>query len=113
VTGFDQRLSAYDFARLGWKHEALTCQDIPGTELLNCNPVDDQGPSLVQLAQSFLNRTIAFAGVVTVNDPAENGIDKRLVYDTRILGNDSGGHDFGDVLTDGERQAILEYLKTL
>ncbi|MEA2626439.1 MAG: hypothetical protein QOD06_2484 [Candidatus Binatota bacterium] len=113
VTGFDQRLSAYDFERLGWKHEALACQDIPGTELLNCNPVDDQGPSLFQLAQSFLNRTIALAGVVAVNDPAENGVDKRLVYDTRILGNDNGGHDFTDVLTEAERQAILEYLKTL
>jgi hypothetical protein len=113
IAGFDQRLSAYDFERLGWQHEALTCRDIPGTEQLNCNPVEEEGPSLVELAQNLLNRTIALAGLVVVNDPDEHGIDKRLVYDTRILGNGNGGHTFADVLTPAEREAIIEYLKTL
>jgi len=29
------------------------------------------------------------------------------------LGQGNGGHDFADALTDQERQAIIEYLKTL
>ena len=34
-------------------------------------------------------------------------------YDTRRPGNSNQGHTYGDQLTDDERQALLEYLKTL
>lgn len=34
-------------------------------------------------------------------------------YDTSLPGYNNGGHTFGDVLTDIERKAVLEYLKTL
>mgnify|MGYP003633647900 FL=1 len=34
-------------------------------------------------------------------------------YDTTIKGYGNGGHTFGDELTEGERLAVLEYLKTL
>lgn len=112
VTGFDQRLSAYDFSALGWKHEALACTDIPGTEQLNCNPVSDEGPSLSQMMVNFLGG-LGYPGVFNMTDPAQGAIDKRLVYDTRILGNANTGHRFSDVLTDAERRALLEYLKTL
>ncbi|SFF26094.1 hypothetical protein SAMN04488120_101242 [Fontimonas thermophila] len=114
IKGYDQRISvAYDHVALGWKHDVLQCTDIPGSTLANCNPVNDQGPSLVQLMQNFLNRTIAWSGLITIPDPAPDALDKRLVYDTRILGNGNGGHTFSDVLTEQERKAIIEYLKTL
>ena len=35
------------------------------------------------------------------------------IYDTTLLGHDNGGHRFGDALTDDERTAVVEYLKTL
>jgi cytochrome c5 len=35
------------------------------------------------------------------------------IYDTTQLGYGNGGHTFGDDLDDGERRAVLEYLKTL
>jgi hypothetical protein len=114
VTGFDQRVSsAYDFDAVGWKHDTLSCSDIPGNALSNCNPVDDQGPSLVQMVANFLNGMVAWSGAVVVPDPTPGAIDKRLVYDTRVLGNGNGGHEFTDVLTDQERKALIEYLKTL
>jgi mono/diheme cytochrome c family protein len=34
-------------------------------------------------------------------------------YDTTRVGYGNGGHTFGDVLADGERVALIEYLKTL
>jgi mono/diheme cytochrome c family protein len=40
------------------------------------------------------------------------GADTSL-YDTTMAGYANGGHTFGDALTDGERKAVLEYLKTL
>ncbi len=114
VVGFDQSLDrAYDFQATGWKHTVLGCSDIPGTAVLNCNPLNDQGPSLSQLTQNLLNSTISWAGLLSLPDPTPGAFDKRLVYDTRILGNDNGGHSFSDVLTEPERRAIIEYLKTL
>ncbi|MDD3763503.1 MAG: hypothetical protein PHP86_09470 [Nevskiales bacterium] len=114
IKGFDQRMdTAYDYDAMGWKSDALSCTDMPGTALYNCNPVNDEGASLVQLVQNFLNETLYLSGLVTIPDPAPDSIDKRLVYDTRILGNGNGGHRFSDVLTDQERRAIIEYLKTL
>jgi mono/diheme cytochrome c family protein len=40
-------------------------------------------------------------------------IEFRKVYDTRQPGRSNGGHTFGDHLTDPERMAVIEYLKTL
>lgn len=39
--------------------------------------------------------------------------NKRFVYDTTLLGHGNGGHFYGDPLSDAERRALLEYLKTL
>lgn len=114
IKGFDQRFgAAFDTAAVGWKHSVLGCTDIPGSALANCNPVNEQGPSLVQMTQNFLNGLVSWTGLVNIPDPAPGAVDKRLVYDTRILGNGNGGHTFSDVLTDAERRAIIEYLKTL
>jgi len=113
VTGFDQRLStAYDFQQLGWKHDVLSCGDIPGNPLANCSPANDAGPSLVQMMTNFL-AGLGWPGAVAVPDVSPGAIDKRLVYDTRTLGNGNGGHQFTDVLTEQERRAVIEYLKTL
>jgi len=39
--------------------------------------------------------------------------EQKWVYDTTRPGYGNQGHDFGDELTDAERRALLEYLKTL
>jgi hypothetical protein len=39
--------------------------------------------------------------------------ERKHVYDTTITGHWNTGHPFGDHLTDGERRAVIEYLKTL
>jgi len=40
-------------------------------------------------------------------------IEARKIYDTSKPGRGNGGHTFGDELTDEERFAVIEYLKTL
>jgi hypothetical protein len=40
-------------------------------------------------------------------------VEYRKVYDTTRPGRGSGGHTFGDRLTEAERAAVIEYLKTL
>jgi hypothetical protein len=39
--------------------------------------------------------------------------DDHRLYDARRFGAGVGGHTFGDDLTDQERLAVVEYLKTL
>jgi hypothetical protein len=39
--------------------------------------------------------------------------ERRKVYDTSQPGRGNGGHTYGDDLTDAERRAVIEYLKTL
>lgn len=40
-------------------------------------------------------------------------IEQRKIYDTRLPGRSNYGHFFGDDLTEAERWAVIEYLKTL
>ncbi len=40
-------------------------------------------------------------------------IERRKVYDTTRPGRGNGGHTYGDKLGDDQRQAVIEYLKTL
>ena len=46
-------------------------------------------------------------------DPKLPAIERRKVYDTSQPGRGNGGHPFGDKLTEPERMAVIEYLKTL
>ena len=39
--------------------------------------------------------------------------DHKYIYDTTQYGHGKGGHTFGDELSESEREALLEYLKTL
>lgn len=43
----------------------------------------------------------------------DGSLANRALYDTTRFGYGNGGHTFGDVLDDAEREALLEYLKTL
>jgi len=46
-------------------------------------------------------------------DPKLPAFERRKVYDTSQPGRGNGGHTYGDDLTDAERRAVIEYLKTL
>jgi mono/diheme cytochrome c family protein len=46
-------------------------------------------------------------------DPNLPALERRKVYDTSQPGRGNGGHTFGDELTEEERMAVIEYLKTL
>jgi mono/diheme cytochrome c family protein len=46
-------------------------------------------------------------------DPGLSGIERRRVYDTTQPGRGNGGHTFADKISEEERMAVIEYLKTL
>ncbi|HEY5761009.1 MAG TPA: hypothetical protein VIU34_34535 [Steroidobacter sp.] len=40
-------------------------------------------------------------------------IENRKIFNSHMFGQGNGGHTFNSVLTDNERKALIEYLKTL
>jgi hypothetical protein len=46
-------------------------------------------------------------------DPKLPATERRKIYDTTQPGRHNTGHTYGDKLTDDERMAVIEYLKTL
>jgi hypothetical protein len=47
-----------------------------------------------------------------VGDVAQEGSRRYTLYDTSVPGNGNGGHVYGTELTDDEKDAIVEYMKT-
>lgn len=143
VMGFDTDVNrAYDHTRMGWRYQNVACQPVglPNlTTCININPtvalqcaVDRTLGTITNqhlacdpegLAAQSVNSLLTFAqdnlvlvwnllyAPMDVTDVA--AVEERKNYNTRMYGQGNGGHTFGDVLTDQERRAILEYLKTL
>lgn len=120
VMGFDTDFDrAYDQEKLGWKYTELDClSGFPATQpLLNCNPIDEDGGSLQDIFGAIYER-IALLWNLPIDELAnipltDQQIENRKVYNTNIYSQGNEGHDFTAVLTDAERRAIIEYLKTL
>jgi len=117
VMGYDTNFErAYDSARLGWKYEALRCGDDGTSPYLVCSPGEEERPSTAQNAINLLYEQIGllwnlprFEGLRMNQQDIEN----RKIYNTHLYSQGNQGHDFTRVLTDAERRALIEYLKTL
>ena len=66
----------------------------------------------IPLSTLFSNLLLAWN---ITNPPVltDSDIENRKIYNTAMFSQGNGGHRFSDVLTDSERRAIIEYLKTL
>ena len=118
VMGFDTDLArAYDPARVGWKYDELACGAQGVTPYLQCDPQDPNATPFVESALDvlFANGSLAWNMLGTVMAPTLSNaqIEDRKIYNTRMYSQSNTGHEFTDVLTDKERRAIIEYLKTL
>jgi hypothetical protein len=111
--GFDYSYNAYDFQKLGWKHTALACSDSIFTNpFLPCSEhmatIDVLFSMWDNVAAQYLN--LAYQSPPPVTD---RQIASRMIYNTYLYSNGNAGHDFTQSLTDAERWALIEYLKTL
>jgi hypothetical protein len=75
-------------------------------------------PTLHDLLLPAAERPVTFHVGNRELDPVKVGIDtspgpNTSLFDTRLLGNGNGGHEFTPDLDAGARAALLEYLKTL
>ncbi|PPE74268.1 hypothetical protein C3942_09575 [Solimonas fluminis] len=117
VMGYDTNLQrAYDSDKLGWKYDEIPCGATGSQPYIACNPLNPEAPSPVQALLGEIYKLIG----LTWNLPRPEGllmtqqnIENRKVFNTNLYSQGNQGHAFTAVLTDQERRAIIEYLKTL
>ncbi|HYC57498.1 MAG TPA: hypothetical protein VEL28_21380 [Candidatus Binatia bacterium] len=121
VTGYDTDLNrAFDRQKVGWLYEEIPCQVESATTpsvspYVNCNPDPDepQDPLAEQILTEFYSGVLLGWNLVSVPPLTDVHMEDRKIFNTRMFAQDNGGHEFNSVLTDQERLAIIEYLKTL
>jgi hypothetical protein len=104
---------AYDFEHLGWKHETLVCgAGAQGIPYYQCQPAQDLPTELQWAFYNFDGGTLWPTWVVPP-PVGDQGLEDRKIFNTNMYSKRNSGHDWTKVLTDTERKALLEYLKTL
>ncbi|AXQ31531.1 hypothetical protein D0B54_23840 [Solimonas sp. K1W22B-7] len=106
--GFDTDLKrAYDYDKLGWKYERMRCDALGRVPYLACS-FDQAVPTALDfIVFPFKVMADYFAA------PGKDAVNERAVYNTNGYSKSNSGHDFTKELTDPERRALIEYLKTL
>lgn len=119
IMGYDVSMSAYDTAKLGWKYDEIKCQKpsllnpFP-SPYLRCDPNDDLLSSWYNaLIHGLYSNVIVAWNILFPPTLTNTDIENRKIYNVYMYGHGNQGHEFNSVLTDNERKAIIEYLKTL
>ncbi|HET8707615.1 MAG TPA: hypothetical protein VFM46_15015, partial [Pseudomonadales bacterium] len=117
VMGFDTDLTrAFDSQKVGWKYDEMACEQMPPMVVpgYNCvrNDVYATPPAQKALEKLFSNITGLWNLYFPPITSLEN-MENRKIYNTHLYSQGNQGHEFTAVLTDDERMAIIEYLKTL
>jgi mono/diheme cytochrome c family protein len=107
VMGFSSSLGDYDTEKLGWRYDELECDD---AEPLDCSRPEPE--TVGDTLETLLNTGLAWN---LLNLPVMNDaqVEDRKIYNTTVYSQGNTGHEFTAVLSDDERLAIIEYLKTL
>lgn len=119
IMGYDTSMAAFDTAKVGWKYDVIQCQNpsilnpLP-SPYLRCDPKDDLLLSWYDALLTNLYGNVILAWNVLFPPTLTNtDIENRKIFNAYMFGQGNGGHTFNSVLTDNERKAIIEYLKTL
>lgn len=105
----DYSLNAYDLQKLGWRYEEIPCA--AGTEKFNCNPTNAADRLLSWLSNRFGSKF--WLGYQVLPPMTKKDMEARRIINTHEYSRGNEGHDFTEMLTDAERYALIEYLKTL
>jgi hypothetical protein len=111
--GYDTSYAAYDFTKLGWKATPLACgNNVANDPFLPCS----QNMATIDiLFANFANVAANHNSLAYQSPPpiTQKQIRSRMIFNSYLYGLGNQGHDFTQSLTDTERWAIIEYLKTL
>jgi hypothetical protein len=110
---FETRLSGYDFDQLGWNYDLMNCGDgSQGIPYYTCQPATDAPEELQWVADTVLGGLLWPTWVVP--PPYDTrGLEDRMIFNTNMYSKKNRGHEWTRTLTDTERRALMEYMKTL
>jgi exo-cleaving rubber dioxygenase len=111
--GYDASLSSYDFQKLGWKYTALECENNPFNSTYI--PCSNEMATVDVLFANIANQAAAHNSLAYQSPPpiTNKQIKSRMIFNSHLYSLGNEGHDFTKTLTDDQRWALLEYLKTL
>nr|WP_224364896.1 hypothetical protein [Hyalangium versicolor] len=111
--GYDTSYASYDFAKLGWKVTPLACGNSPLNDPFL--PCSDEYATADILFANISNLAANYNSLAYQSPPpiTQKQIRSRMIFNSYLYGLGNGGHDFTQSLTDTERWAIIEYMKTL
>jgi mono/diheme cytochrome c family protein len=111
--GYDSSFSSYDFQKLGWKYTELQCEDSPASNPFL--PCTNEMATVDILFASIANRVAQYNSLAYQSPPpiTNKQIKSRMIFNSHLYGLGNQGHEFTKSLTDSERWALLEYMKTL
>ncbi len=117
VNAFEHELTgtngAYDFEKLGWKHDVLVCgAGAQGVPYYQCQGPQDAPPEIQWATYTALGGLLWPMWVVPP-PVGEQGLEDRKIMNSNLYSKRNSGHKWTKVLTDQERLALIEYLKTL
>jgi endo-cleaving rubber dioxygenase len=127
IMGFDTSLDqdpeygdpAYDTVNVGWRYAEIACNPDPNnptiTPYVACDP--DPNSTSDPLAQQILGvlyqNVLASWNILFPPPMTPQQMEDRKIFNSQEFAQGNEGHEFSAVLTDTERRAIIEYLKTL
>ncbi len=114
---FETRVSGesdgYDWDRLGWNYDLMNCDDGGnGIPYYTCQP-DQAMPQEVQWGADILLGGLLWPTWIVPPPVGEKGLEDRLIFNTNMYSKKNRGHEWTQALSDIERRALLEYMKTL
>lgn len=110
---FETRLSAYDHDRLGWRYETIVCGDGgAGIPYYSCQPAFEAPETAIWLADTLLGGLLWPTWLVPP-PVGTSGLEDRMIFNTNMYSKKNKGHEWTRVLSERERVALIEYLKTL
>jgi len=104
----DTSYASYDFDHLGFKYTEIPCRQ--GTQIFRCNPSGGVDSFFSLLSALGSNIWLTYQAMPPFTD---RDLEARRTTNTYEYSRGNGGHDFTQALTDQERYALIEYLKTL
>lgn len=140
VMNYDTKLQrAFDFDKVGWKYVTHTCENKKTTCILGICSTYTPPLYLTCGVTGAVNNSGYFEGLITyllegvIGDVLDfldanvilfwnlfypptltvKQMEERKIYNTNHYGQSNRGHEFNVVLSDHERLALIEYLKTL
>jgi len=117
VMGFDTDLQrAFDSQKVGWKYDEIDCTLRPPMVVPGYNCVADDiyaTPPAQKTLERWFSSVTGLWNLLFPPITSLANIENRKIYNTHLYSQGNEGHEFTSVLTDAERTALIEYMKTL